>query len=340
VEAFRAAGLRVGLYYSLADWRVPAYWEGPEHDPQGWELFRDYVHAQVRELLTHYGKIDVIWFDGAWPRSARDWHSAELVAMMRELQPEILINNRLGAVDTADVVDGGGVIEAVGHSGTLGDFGTPEHHISPDPKRLWESCQVSTWRLWGYTTGERWRPADYLLDMLVEAASKGGNLLLNVGPDGTGRMPPEFVERAAVIGEWLEIHGEAIYGSEAGEVCEFITAGRQTRKGNYLYLVVRFWDRRGELTLAGLETPVVGAVLLTTGQELSWVQDAGTVTLSGLPAESPTPLFPVIRLECAGLPQACSWAKDRLWQGDPRRMVSWAAARGESVWSDGRPRAD
>lgn len=338
VDAFRAAGLRVGLYYSLADWRIPAYWNGPESDPQGWAAFREYVHAQVRELLTHYGKIDVIWFDGAWPHSAQEWQSAELVAMMRELQPEILINNRLGAVDAADTVDGGGVIEAVGHSGSLGDFGTPEHHISPDPNRLWESCQVSTWRLWGYTTGERWRPADFLLDMLVEAASKGGNLLLNVGPDGSGQMPPEFVERAGAIGAWLRIHGEAIYGSEAGEVCEFITAGRQIRKGNRLYLVIRFWDGCGSLTLAGLDTRVLRAVLITTGQALSFKQSADYLTLHGLPRESPTPLFPVIRLECDGPPAPRSWAKYRLWQGDAHRMAIWAAARGNSVWADGQPR--
>lgn len=338
VEAFRAAGLRVGLYYSLADWRIPAYWNGPKADPEGWATFRDYVHAQVRELLSNYGKIDVIWFDGAWPHSAQEWRSFELVAMMRELQPGILINNRLGTVGAEDHVDGGGVIEAVGHSGTLGDFGTPEHHISPDPGRLWESCQVSTWRLWGYAAGERWRPADYLLDMLVEAASKGGNLLLNVGPDGEGRMPPEFVERARAIGEWLRVHGEAIYGSEAGEVCEFITAGRQIRKGNRLYLVIRFWDGSGSLTLAGLETRVRRAVLLTTGAELPFEQREDSLTLRELPAASPTPLFPVIRLECERPPQPRAWAKDRLWQGDPRRMVAWASSRGASVWADGKPR--
>lgn len=338
VEAFRAAGLRVGLYYSLADWRIPAYWEGPENNPEGWAAFREYVHAQVSELLSNYGKIDVIWFDGAWPHSAAEWKSFDLVRTMRALQPEIMINNRLGKVDAADQVSGGGVIEAVGHSGTLGDFGTPEHHITADDGRLWESCQVSTWRLWGYTIGERWRPADLLLDMLVEAAGKGGNMLLNVGPEPEGKLPPEFVEQAAAIGEWLDVHGELIYNSEPGEVCEFITYGRQVRKGNNLYLVVRFWDGRDTLTLGGLETRVRRAVLLTTGQELAFTQTADHLTLSGLPAERPTPLFPVLRLECDGPPQPCAWAKDRLWQGDPRRMTAWAAARGSSVWAGGQPR--
>jgi alpha-L-fucosidase len=340
VEAFRAAGLKVGLYYSLADWRIPAYWEGPEHDPEGWRAFREYVHAQVRELLTAYGKIDVIWFDGAWPRSPEEWGAEELVAMIRALQPGILINNRLGKTSghtsAAPSADGG---EGAGESSTLGDFGTPEHHITPEEGRLWESCQVSTWRLWGYARGERWRTADLLLDMLVESASKGGNLLLNVGPDAEGRFPPEFVERAEAIGRWLELHGEAIYGSEPGEVCEFITYGRQTRKGNCLYLIVRFWDGGEVLTLAGLQTPVRRAVLLTTGQELAFEQSDDYLTLHGLPAEPPTELFPVIRLECESWPEPRPWAADRLWAGDPCRMTEWAAARGRgvSVSGDGAP---
>lgn len=337
VEAFRAAGLRVGLYYSLADWRIPAYWEGPAHDPEGWAAFQQYVHAQVRELLSDYGQIDVIWFDGAWPHSARDWASSELVETMRSLQPGILINNRLGQLEADDDVEGS-VVEAVGHSRNLGDFGTPEHHITAESGRLWESCQVSTWRLWGYTIGERWRPADYLLDMLVEAASKGGNMLLNVGPEAGGRIPAEFAERSARIGAWLQTHGEAIYGSDAGEVCEFITYGRQIRKGNNLYLVIRFWDGRDSLTLRGLETRVLRAELLTTGQQLEFTQDADSLTLRGLPAEPPTDLFPVIKLECDGEPRPCAWAADRLWNGDPRRMTAWAAARGTSVWADGQPR--
>ncbi|NLS77687.1 MAG: alpha-L-fucosidase [Chloroflexi bacterium] len=336
VEAFRTAGLRVGLYYSLADWRIPAYWEGPARDPAGWAAFRDYVHHQVRELLTNYGKIDVIWFDGAWPHSQEDWRSAELVQMIRELQPDILINNRLGLPAAGDAPIQGDL--GVGHSRLLGDFGTPEHQIVAEPDRLWESCQVSTWRLWGYTTGERWRPADLLLDMLVESASKGGNLLLNVGPQPNGQLPPEFVARAREIGDWMRLHGEAIYGSEPGEVCEFITYGRQTRKGNNLYLIIRFWDGQPTLTLAGLATKVLRATLLTTGRELAFEQSDDYVTLRGLPADRPTDLFPVIRLECAAPPQARPWAVDRLWQGDPRRMAAWAAARGSSVWADGKRR--
>lgn len=329
VDAFRAAGLRVGLYYSLADWRIPAYWDGPARDPEGWNRFRDCVHGQVRELLTDYGPIDVMWFDGAWPHDQDAWRSRELVAAMRALQPGILINNRLGAAPAGTVSADGGA--GAGESAKLGDFGTPEHHITADPSRLWESCQVSTWRLWGYGIGERWRPADLLLDMLVEAASKGGNLLLNVGPRPDGTLPQPFVRRAAAIGAWLRVHGEAIYGTEPGDVCEFLTHGRQTRKGNALYLVIRFWDRRTTLVLAGLSTRVRHATLLTTGQDLAFEQTADRLTLRGLPRRPPTPLFPVIRLACDGAPEPCDWARDRLWGGDPSRMTAWAAA----AWADG-----
>jgi alpha-L-fucosidase len=331
VEAFRAAGLRVGLYYSLADWRIPAYWEGPAHDPDGWAAFRTYVHAQVRELLTGYGRIDVLWFDGSWPHFAEDWGADEIVAAARSLQPDILINNRLGKSKTGADTDNANT------GAEFGDFGTPEHRIQAE-ERLWESCQVSTWRLWGYCIGERWRPADLLLDMLVEAAGKGGNLLLNVGPMSDGQLPPEFVERAAAIGRWMDVHGECIHGTQGGEVCEFVTHGWQTRRGNALYLVVRFWDGRGELRLAGLATRVERATLLTTGQELAFDQGAEELVLRDLPRERPTPLFPVIQLECAGPPQPCDWARERLWGGDPRRMTDWARRRGTSVWADGEPR--
>ena len=173
VAAFRAAGLRIGLYYSWIDWRLPAYFDGPEKDPDGWARTRDYLHGQVEELLTRYGRIDHFFFDGTWPRATEELDAGGLVDQMRGWQPDILINNRLGmaAEGTGAFADGG---VGAGHSAELGDFGTPEHHITADPDRLWESCQTSTWRLWGFTRGERWRSADLLLDMLAECAEKGG----------------------------------------------------------------------------------------------------------------------------------------------------------------------
>ncbi len=341
VEAFRAAGLRVGLYYSLADFRVPAYLEGPDINPDGWRTFCEYAHGQVRELLTNYGKIDVIWFDGSWPRTREDWRSEELVRMMRGLQPEILINNRLGkpAVKPAGPDHYQNMLEDAGHSRELGDFGTPEQHIKAEPDRLWESCQVSTWRLWGYTVGEHWRPADLLLDMLVEAASQGGNLLLNVGPDADGAMPPAFVERAGVIGDWLRINGEAVYGTETRELPDVVTLGRLSCRGNNLYLILRFWDRRPSLRLTWLQTRVRRAALLGSDYPLSVSQNDWELTINGLPPQMEQMLFPVIRLECDAPPAVNpSVGKSPLWSDHPLCYVPWARRRGESVWLDGQAR--
>ncbi|MDI4647829.1 alpha-L-fucosidase [Cohnella hashimotonis] len=342
VEAFRKAGLRVGLYYSWIDWRLPAYFDGPEKDPEGWAKTKEYLHNQVKELLTNYGQIDHFFFDGVWPRNADDLGSVELVEEMRKLQPNILINNRLGYSEQHDGYRADGGIGA-GDSDTLGDFGTPEHLIVVDRKRLWESCQVTTWRLWSHVFGERWRPADYLLDMLVECAEKGGahggNLLLNVGPTADGQFPPEFLERAEAIGRWLDVHGEAIYGSDGGAITEFITRGRQTTRGNNLYLIIRFWDGRPTLRLADLATRVKGVTLLTTGQTLGFTQQGDELIIDGLPREAPSRLFPVIRVECEGPPEANSWGRQRLWEGDPHRVADWARTqRGTSVYRDGKER--
>ena len=330
IEAFREEGLKIGLYYSWIDWRIPSYFDGPEKDPEGWEITRTYLHNQVEELLTNYGKIDYFFFDGVWPRNAEDLRSLELVKKMRQLQPHILINNRLGVSKDQELnnVDGG---LGAGGAKEYGDFGTPEHHITPEA-RLWESCQVSTWRLWGYTIGERWRTADYLLDMLCECVEKGGNMILNVGPEPDGQFPAEFVERVKTIGNWLLVHGEAIYGAEKGDITEFITRGRQTVRGNNLYLILRFWDGRSEMRIADLVTKVSKVILITTGQELEFVQSKEELTIKGLPKERPTAMFPVIRLECEGKPEANQWGMERLWGGDPSRVSEWARCRGTSVF--------
>lgn len=336
-EAFRAEGLRIGLYYSLGDWRIPAFYEGPERNPEGWKRMREYIHNQVEELLTGYGRIDQFYFDGIWPRDAHELGSVELMEKMRALQPDILINNRLALpkVNTGPHADGG---MGAGASEELGDFGTPEHNITAEPGRLWESCQVTTWRLWGYAAGERWRPADVLLDMLCECVEKGGNLLLNVGPQADGQLPPEFVQSALEIGKWLEVHGEAVYGEGGGDITEFVTRGRQTTRGNNLYLIIRFWDGEPEMRLMDMITPVKRVTLLTTGQKLDFDQRGEGLTIKGLPKERPTRLFPVIKIECGGEPRASLWGKGRLWTGDAGRIAQWARTRGESVYVDGRER--
>ncbi len=191
---------------------------------------------------------------------------------------------------------------------------------------------MSTWRLWGYTIGERWRASEKLLDMLCECAHKGGNLLLNVGPQADGQLPPEFVERALDIGRWLDVHGEAVYGTDGGDVTEFVTRGWQTTKDNALYLIFRFWDGRPTLRLADLVTPVEKVELLTTGQVLPFEQKGEELFVHDLPRIPPTALFPVIKITCSNRPQANQWGRERLWTGDPQRVADWARKRGETPY--------
>jgi len=331
VEAFRNAGLKIGLYYSWLDWRIPACYLGPEKDPEGWEKMKQYMYDQIEELMTRYGQIDYFFFDGVWPRSGEELGADEVVKMMRKYQPDILINNRLG-YDTNQTLkenkDGG---VGAGSSDRLGDFSTPEHEIVATG-RLWESCMVSTWRLWGYTSGERWRGADRLLDMLCECVERGGNMILNVGPDREGRFPAEFIERALEIGEWLKIHGEAIFDIDGANLTEFITQGRQIIKGNNLYLIIRFWDGEPQMRLADIVSKVQKVTLLTTNEELPFDQKDDVVYIRNLPGQSPTRLFPVIKLEFEESPRTNQWGRERLWAGDPERCVEWAKKRGSSVY--------
>lgn len=329
VDSFRAEGLKIGLYYSWMDWRLPIYFEGPEEDKEAWESYKQYMHGQVEELLSNYGKIDYFFFDGVWPRNAEDLGSLELVEKMRKLQPDILINDRLGYDKKLDENTDGGI--GAGGAKNLGDFGTPERSVVADRVRMWESCQVSTWRLWGYTKGERFLDADKLLDVLCECTEKGGNLLLNVGPDRDGRFPDEFNERALKIGEWLRKHGEAIYGHGEGNLTEFVTHGYQTIKGNNMYLIFRFWDGEPTLRLADILTPVKNVTLLTTSEKLGFRQSGDVLYIDGLPSESPDELFPVIKIEFEGKPQTNQWGRERLWEGDPKRAAAWAKMRGTTT---------
>lgn len=326
VHAFREEGLRVGLYYSWQDMRIGDYFTEPKRNPAGWARMRTYCHDQVEELMTRYGKIDILWFDGAWPRSAAELGSEELLARIRRWQPGIVVNNRLGRREgppgDATVEDAGSTI--------LGDFGTPEHTIKAEANRPWEACHTSTWRLWGFCTGERFRGADHLLDLLCQCASQGGNLLLNVGPDGDGRFPAPFVERTQQIGQWLETHAEAIFGIDGGDLIDPVTYGWQTRCANKLYLIFRFWPGTTTFRLPDLDATVQNVTLVTTGQSLSFRQEGTDLHLDGLPLAAPSPLFPVIRITCQERPQTTAWGRQRLWGGDPERIAAWTQARGTS----------
>ena len=333
VDAFREVNIRIGLYYSWLDWRVPAFLEGPKKNPEGFKVMKEYMHNQVKELLTNYGKIELIFLDGTWPRTAEDLGTQELINMMRSLQPEIMISNNRG---NSLARSSGEEDEKIYDYETLGEYSVCENAIIPDNNSRWLCCQVSTWRLWGYTEGEHWRSTEQLLDMLCECAVKGGlnggSFLLNVGPQAGGQFPPEFVERVLKIGKWLKVHGEAVFATDGGSITEFISRGKQTTKGNNLYLIIRFWNGKPVLRLADLITPVNKVTLLTTGQDLEFSQKGEELFIEGLPLENPSELFPVIKIECDGKPEANQWGREKIWHGDPMRVADWARERGETVF--------
>lgn len=276
VDAFRAEGLRVGFYYSLLDWHHPDYpikgdsihpmRNHPDFkDHQGnLPRYADYIRNQVEELLTNYGKIDIIWFDFSYDNMRGEaWKATELVKMVRKLQPEIIIDNRLG-----------GNIKAREPEIYAGDFASPEQIIPPEGVTNeagepipWEAC-ITLNDHWGYAAQDKnWKSPKTLVRALVECVSKGGNLLLNVGPNARGEIPTESLENLAEVGKWMHRNGASIYGAGNANLPK-PEWGRFTRKGNRLY--AHILDRGiGPVNLRGLEGKVAYARLLADGSEVS-----------------------------------------------------------------------
>ncbi len=296
VRACRKAGLGVGLYFSVKDWSFPAYFEGPEQNPTGWNALVNHVHRQVEELLTNYGKIDILWYDGpddanfrgGWgDRTKHVWRAEELNVMVHQLQPDILTNNRLGL---------------------SGDFSTPEQEIPSafSGDVLFESC-VTMDNSWGYyPNGSEYKSVKQLLGQLVSCAARGGNYLLNVGPDSDGLIPQPAVSRLLLMGDWLKIHGEAIYGTERflPNWWDHTSTGRITTKGTTAYLIVQNWSSSNQIVLSQLRNTVDSAVLLGNGQELSVKRDGRRLIVHGLPTIPPSMPLNIIKLELVGQPEA------------------------------------
>lgn len=229
-EAFRAAGLRVGLYFSLSDWHHPDYPAIAEGDlpyvvgqtpafpgAASWERYLTFMHGQLRELLTNYGKIDLLWFDGDWERTAAQWRSHEIAELVRSLQPDIILNDRLPGE---------------------GDYSTPEQIVpATNGAGSWESCMTMN-ETWAYDPGDQaYKSTGLIVQRLIETVAGGGNLLLDVSPMGDGSLPIEQTERLEGIGEWLASNGASIYGAQPGlEPGQFY--GPTTRRGSTIYLHV------------------------------------------------------------------------------------------------------
>lgn len=249
-------GLKLGFYYSIMDWHHPDYlprrpWERGVRPEEGADLNRyiEYMKGQLKELLTNYGPIAVLWFDGWWEHNAEELRSSEVNSFVRSLQPDILINDRNHLPE---------------------DFSTPEQTIPAGAMpggRLWETCMTIN-DTWGYAKNdENWKPAEDLIRKLCDIAHKGGNFLLNVGPTAEGTFPEPIVERLKKIGEWMKVNGESIYGTTQCPFRKLSFDGRCTVKGNVLYLHVFNWPE-GDLMLEGLDTEVLNACALSDRKKL------------------------------------------------------------------------
>lgn len=311
VDAFRAIGMRVGFYHSLIDWHHREFPIDGLHPQRDDETFRaaakgrdigryaHYLHGQVRELLTRYGRIDYLFFDFSYStltwggKGADDWQSEKLLAMVRELQPAAIVNDRLGIP---------------------GDFVTPEQYqpqasMVRDGRRVpWEACQTLNGS-WGYDRDNlAYKSPDLLIRMLVDGVSKEGNLLLNVAPTGRGLLDPRAVEILHDVGDWMALNERSIRGCGASEFSA-PTDCRYTQRGDRLYLHLFAWPYR-HLHLAGLAGRVeygqflhdaseVRIQVIDSGQQAQNTRmpglSAGTLTLE-LPTVKPPVRMPVIEL--------------------------------------------
>src|SRR5512136_2315677 len=276
VEAFRAQGFKVGFYHSVIDWHHPEFPVDGLHPQRDEVAFREaqkgrdirkyaeYLHGQSRELLTQFGKISILWYDFSYSqmdwgwskgKGKNDWQAEKLLTMVRQLQPGIVVNDRL----------------EIG-----GDLKTPEQYqprawmeVDGQPV-VWEACQTLNGS-WGYDRDNLdWKPVVMLVRMLVDSVSKGGNLLLNVGPNARGEFEPKAIERLRGIGEWMRLHNRSIYGCTASDFTPPPDC-RYTQAGNRLYLHLFTWPFR-HVHLDGLAGRVEFARLLNDGSEVKMIE--------------------------------------------------------------------
>lgn len=283
-EACRKAGLHVGIYYSPLDWRFPGYFD-PKGLPENAALLKKQTYGQVEELMKNYGKIEILWYDGGWlahkgsdADAAWFWEPLKLNAMVRSYNPDIVINPR---------------------SGMVGDFQTNEGDapvkgpILPFP---WEKCLNLNRSSWGYNKTQNLMPLELIIDYLVNVVDRGGNMLLNVGPDPNGVIPPTHVERLREVGQWLAKNGEGIYGTRPGPFEPVDDYYGSTYKGNRIYIhLLKMPEGATEIKLPTSDKMITSCKILG-GPEVKFSQDQNGITIN-LNTTQLSPIVTTIVLE-------------------------------------------
>lgn len=278
LDAFRAEGIKVGLYYSLIDWHHSDYPNVGNHPQRNdkeygkrkfdWDNYLKYMHGQVEELVKNYGKIDIMWFDYSFDDyNGEKWKAKELVDMVRKYQPDIILDNRL------EINHNMGAAER--RVSSYGDFETPEQGIPDAPlydkygnPMPWETCLTMN-DSWGYNESDKnWKSPELIIQSLVNCVSKNGNMLLNVGPDARGNFPEESLHILREVGNWMNKNSESIYGCKASDLAK-PEWGRYTQNGNTIY-AHWMYPYLGHLKVSGLNDKVKNIYLLSSGAELHY----------------------------------------------------------------------
>ncbi|MHC4085857.1 MAG: alpha-L-fucosidase [Planctomycetota bacterium] len=306
--------VRLCFYHSIMDWHhpdaqapfYPNYNDSKRTNPNFSRYVKTYMKPQLKELITNYGPLGVLWFDGEWIKDWTEPQGIDLYNYVQSLQPDILINNRVGK--------GRKSMQGMTKEGYFaGDFGTPEQEIPPTGLSGvdWETCMTMN-DTWGFKSyDDNWKSKEDLIRKLVDIASKGGNFLLNVGPTSEGLIPQASVERLAAMGEWMAKNSESIYGTTASPF-EKLPWGRCTAKPGKLYLHVFDWPENGELKVPMPRSDVQMAFLLThknRAELLLGSDDNGNLVIT-VPRRVPDKVDTVVMLQMEAEPVVTTQAKD------------------------------
>jgi alpha-L-fucosidase len=284
-DALRAEGIDVGFYYSIIDWHHPDYRASvkTDDDKAAYARYIQYMKDQIKELLTKFGPITTLWFDGRWdpayktnPQIGKD-----LEAYCRSLSPGLVLGDRVRAYDSvADY-----------------DFGFERRLPAKQPATDWECCMTMTENAWGYHatwSGNGWKTPRYLCELLTRCSAMNGNFLVNIGPRSDGTIRPEETQRLERMARWMAVNSEAIYGTEAGPALELPDGIYTTRKGSRIFVHVYRWPDTDKLKLKGLA--IASATMLTANSPKPVNLENGD-TLTGLPQTPPDNIATVFALD-------------------------------------------